>query len=371
VFEKILAGHPIALPQLGSSNRARRIMPRTKKGQLARLIPERSGAIEDYLASIVESSDDAIISIDLNGIIRSWNKGAERLYGYTVDEAVDRPITMLIPADRQNEELAIIERIKRGERIDHYETVRRRNDGSLVESSLTVSPIRTREGNIIGASKIARDITERNQAYRYQQFLIRELQHRTQNLFTVIQSIVNSSLRDEHTLVEAKQALDGRLRALAQTHSLLADAAWEGAPLAEIIKQTLGSFSDRLSICGCDIILNTPAAQQFALAVHELATNAVKYGALSVPNGRVAIACMIERTNENGNLSFLWKETDGPPIVFPPTRKGFGSVILLDRAKQFGQHVKLDYDPEGVRYELRCRLSTIETGRKGSPLQAP
>jgi len=116
------------------------------------------------LASIVESSDDAIISKDLNGIITSWNKGARRLFGYTAREAVGQSVTMLIPPDRLNEESAILERIRRGEAVEHYETVRRRKDGQLLDISLTISPIKNAEGQVVGASKIARDITDRKKA---------------------------------------------------------------------------------------------------------------------------------------------------------------------------------------------------------------
>jgi PAS domain S-box-containing protein len=108
--------------------------------------------------AIVESSVDAIISKDLAGVIITWNRGAQRLFGYTAEEAIGRSVTMLIPADRPDEEPMILGRVRRGERIDHYETVRRRKDGSLVDISLTVSPIKDEAGNIVGASKIARDI---------------------------------------------------------------------------------------------------------------------------------------------------------------------------------------------------------------------
>ena len=129
-------------------------------------ITERKQA-EEYaqrLATIVEFSDDAIVSKDLNGVITSWNRGAERLFGYTAEEAIGKPITILIPPDRQNEEPGILERIRRGQQVDHYETVRRRKDGSLVDISLTASPVKNAQGKIIGASKIARNITERRQA---------------------------------------------------------------------------------------------------------------------------------------------------------------------------------------------------------------
>ncbi|HXB75403.1 MAG TPA: PAS domain S-box protein [Candidatus Acidoferrales bacterium] len=116
------------------------------------------------LSAIVDSSDDAIISKDLNGVITSWNNGAERLFGYTAAETIGKPITMLIPEERLEEEPKILERLRRGQRVDHFETVRRKKDGSLIDISLTISPVRDADGAVIGASKIARDITERKRA---------------------------------------------------------------------------------------------------------------------------------------------------------------------------------------------------------------
>ena len=117
-----------------------------------------------HLAAIVESSNDAIISKDLSGIITSWNRGAHLIFGYTAAEVIGKPITILMPDDRVNEEPGILDRIRRGEVIDHYETIRRRKDGQLLDISLNVSPIYAEDGRIIGASKIARDITERKRA---------------------------------------------------------------------------------------------------------------------------------------------------------------------------------------------------------------
>jgi two-component system, OmpR family, sensor histidine kinase VicK len=111
------------------------------------------------LAAIVESSEDAIVSKDLNGIIMSWNQGAERIFGYRADEVLRKPITILIPPDRPDEEPEILRRVRQGQRVEHYETVRRRKDGTLVDVSLTVSPVKDPKGRIIGVSKIARDIT--------------------------------------------------------------------------------------------------------------------------------------------------------------------------------------------------------------------
>lgn len=146
--------------------------PEREPTNWSRIHPQDQMETQSHLlAAIVESSDDAIISKDLNGIITTWNSGAERIFGYTAIEIIGRPVTDLIPPDRQAEEPNILARLRRGERIDHFETVRRRKDGSDVHISLTVSPVRDMSGKIVGASKIARDISERKRAEVQQQVL--------------------------------------------------------------------------------------------------------------------------------------------------------------------------------------------------------
>jgi PAS domain S-box-containing protein len=135
---------------------------------------KQAEAVKAQMAAIVESSDDAIVSKDLNGIITSWNKGAQKLFGYTAEEVIGKSITILSPPDRENEESYILDRIRRGEGVDHYETVRRRKDGSEIDISLTVSPIRDKSGKVIGASKIARDISERKRIEMEREELLRK-----------------------------------------------------------------------------------------------------------------------------------------------------------------------------------------------------
>ena len=130
--------------------------------------------LSSLLASIVETSDDAIVSKNLDGVITSWNRGAERMFGYSAGEVVGQPITIVIPEDRQSEECEILTRVRRGGRIDHFETVRQRKDGSLIVVSLTVSPVKNAEGKIVGASKIARDITEQKRSQQQIATLARE-----------------------------------------------------------------------------------------------------------------------------------------------------------------------------------------------------
>ena len=126
------------------------------------------------LATVAETSEDAIITKDLNGIITSWNKAAERIFGYSADEVIGKPVSVLIPPDRPDEEPTILERLRKGQRIEHYETVRQRKDGTLIDISLSVSPLADATGRIVGASKIARDITERRRATTRQEMLVRE-----------------------------------------------------------------------------------------------------------------------------------------------------------------------------------------------------
>jgi PAS domain S-box-containing protein len=196
-----------------------------------------------YLASIVESSDDAIVSKNLDGIITSWNSGAERVFGYTAKEAIGQPITIVIPQNRQDEERTILSRIRRGERIDHFETVRQCKHGSLIFVSLTVSPVKDAAGKIVGASKIARDITEQKRSQEQITTLAREAEHRSKNLLASVQAAVNLSQSD--TSQGLKHAIEGRIKALANVHSLFAETRWIGAELSTIATQELAPYVEK------------------------------------------------------------------------------------------------------------------------------
>src|SRR5215471_1810256 len=195
-----------------------------------------------WLASIVESSDDAIIGESLDGIIMSWNNGAQRLYGYTVEETVGKPITILIPPDRYNEERTIMERIKRGERVDHYETIRQRKDGSSVNVSLAGSPVKNAEGEIIGASRIARDITERKRAEAREKMLTAELDHRVKNVLARVAMVIVSSRQGSGSIDEFARSLGGRVNAMAAAHALLSQGDWEAVGLDALVRNQLAPY---------------------------------------------------------------------------------------------------------------------------------
>jgi PAS domain S-box-containing protein len=303
-----------------------------------------------FLASIVQSSDDAIVSKSLDGIITSWNKGAERVFGYTAEEAVSQPITIVIPQDRQDEERKILTRIRRGERIEHFETVRQRKHGSVIWVSLTISPIKNAEGKIVGASKIARDITEQKRTTDQIATLAREAEHRSKNLLANVQAMVNLSQAD--AVADLKKAVEGRIQALANVHSLFVATRWIGAELSTIATQELAPYSGtgekRVRIDGPQVLLEPNTAQAVAVALHELATNAAKYGALSRANGRVELKWSHEA---NGRLNLRWMETGGP-TVRPPTRTGFGGRVIEQMIAQLKGESRLDWRTEGLVCEI-------------------
>lgn len=494
------------------------------------------------LAAIVASSSDAIVGKTLDGVITNWNAAAERLFGYTAEEIIGRSILTLIPQDRQGEETDIIAQIRRGARIEHYETVRQRKDGSLVDISITVSPIIGGDGTIIGASKIARDISERKrsemllrqQAHRLEtlnrvsriisrdldldrivqavtdiatdlsgaqfgaffynvvdksgesymlytfsgishdlegigmprntplfaptfsgveivrsddirqdphygmnppyfgmppghlpvvsylavpvvsssgevvgglffgheepamfpvdtetlisaiagqaavaidnarlhkaaqaeieqrrraeearELLLHEIKHRVKNTLATVQAIASQSFRGAPP--EESRAFVARLHALSDAHNLLTRQNWDMVDMDKVAERALRPFIDgeqqRIAVSGSDISINSDKALLLSMVLHELGTNAVKYGALSTNTGSVEIRWQLEQPDGQQVLSLEWQERGGP-IVTPPTRKRFGTR-MIERALRGQQGAaRFEYEPEG----LTCRL---------------
>lgn len=322
------------------------------------------------IAAIVESSEDAVLTKDLNGIITSWNHGAGRLFGYAADEVIGKPVTILIPAERQDEEPTILARIRRGERIDHYETVRQRKDGSTVDISLTVSPVKNQEGKIIGASKIARDITARRRAEQQQRLLLREMDHRVKNLFALASGVVALSARSATTPGGLASTVRDRLTALARAHALTLPVTSEGGKRIEqsttlhtLIRTILSPYENRsagdqarIAISGPDIQLAGGPVTTFALLLHEFATNAAKYGALSTPTGDIDIAC----SEREGQFTLTWQERGGPRIDSHSDSEGFGTMLARSTVRdQLGGEISRDWKPEGLAIRLSVAKDRI------------
>jgi PAS domain S-box-containing protein len=466
------------------------------------------------LAAIVESSDDAIISKDLSGIIATWNGGAEKLFGYEAEEAIGKPITILIPPERQGEEPEIVARIKRGERIEHYETVRLRKDGRRIDVSLTISPIVDAAGEVVGASKIARDVSERKRTeatqaalYRFtdklfragcvddvyeaaldaicralecdrasilmfdhtgvmrfvawrglsegyrraveghspwsreskdpqpitiddighaeldaslkatvnaegiaalafipliargelvgkfmayyptphvftegeldvavtiarqlgfsvermraeeaKELLLNESKHRIKNTLAAVQAIAGQTLRN--TAPDEQRAFLARLHALGEAHDLLTAEDWDQAPLREMVSRSLKPFApnrhDRIVVDGPSVAVPAQSSLMLTLCLHELATNAAKYGALSNGTGQLHVGWELLGNGSDRKVRLTWRETGGPPVV-APERKGFGSLLIEQSFAASGESC-FEYRPDGLQCSLEIPL---------------
>lgn len=455
------------------------------------------------LAAIVKASRDAIWSWNTHGVITSWNAEAQRLFGYAADEIIGKSLLTLVPDERVERAREAIAKLLHGEFYGQYETVRMRKDGRRIDVELTVSPIYSAPGTIIGVATVCRDITQRKDVeaqlrlaieaaqhkteelaesearYRWALmagrlvhwetdlkagtrtwtkeamalfglsllsgrgcfggeadefklsvhpddrhlvegfyeladkqdwfpveyrilrpdgtvrwlsgggqvvardaggkasrlvsvvaditdrkvaedhvgFLMRELTHRSKNLLTVVQAIADQTGRTAETMSEFQTRFTQRLRALAASHDLLVLQNWQGAALARLVHDQLaplaGSGQERVSVSGPDVVLNPKATEAVGLALHELATNAVKYGALSVPAGRVLISWAFDNFPfDSRELRLSWVERGGP-IVKPPVRKGFGHAVFeRSVAKSLSGRVVMDFAPEGLGWEL-------------------
>jgi len=199
------------------------------------------------------------------------------------------------------------------------------------------------------------DYLERKRAEEVEGTLIREIQHRSNNLLAVIQAIAHRSLAGDQPLPQARRAFEARLHALARANRQLTKSSWSGVNLAEIVRLELEPFAGRTVIEGVNVKLGPQYAQSFSLALHELATNAAKYGALSSASGKVGVCWTIVSEGRTSQLKFKWQESGGPPVT-APTRHGFGTSLV----KATFKNARFDYAPEGLRCEIDVLLGRAD-----------
>lgn len=322
------------------------------------LSPTKNEIMAARLATIVANSDDAIVSKTLEGFITSWNAGAERIFGYSVDEMVGQHITRIIPPELHEEEARIISKLKAGERIEHFETVRVAKDGRRIHLSISVSPMRDSHGRIIGASKVARDITERKRAEEMQRLLLDELNHRIKNTLATVQAIATQTLRRAASPTDFVESFNGRIKAMARAHALLAGGSFQGAEITDLVREQLllsGEPDPRIAWAGPSITLEAQPALHLALVLHELGTNARKHGALSTPNGRVTVNWQV-RVGDARSLQLNWCEAGGPPVT-APTTQGFGSILIEQSLRAHGGEVSVTYAVSGLTCQIDLPLS--------------
>jgi PAS domain S-box-containing protein len=322
----------------------------------------RSMTAEARLSAIVDSSFDAIIGKDINSIITDWNPAAQRMFGYTAEEAIGRSILMLIPESLQDEEIEIISKIKNGERVDSFDTTRRRKDGSLIFVSLTISPIKDADGTIVGASKIARDITAKRENERRIHNLLREVNHRVKNQFAVILSMIRETANRTDTNEEFMRHIRERITALSRSHDLLVSSEWSGASLFELVQEQLKPFGheERIALSGPLVTLQPNAVQYLGMAFHELGTNSAKYGALANAAGRIDVRWSID----GEEILIVWEEMsrDRGKGDADPARRGFGNVVLQRITPQsVGGAATLERTAGRVTWSLKAPTRSVVT----------
>ncbi len=328
------------------------------------------------LSAIVQSSQDGIISHDLQGIITSWNAGAEALYGYTEAEALGQPMTLLMDGSFAAEWPTILRQLRQGQMIARFDSLRRMKSGHMLDVTLSVSPIHDEGRHVIGASEVARDVSDRKAAERKAGLLLRELDHRVKNILAIVLAVVTQTVRRNPSPATFAVEIEGRIKAIAQAHSLLTEAGEGEMSLSAMFATELTAFrralppGDRditgsgtnIDISGPEVSLTPKAGLAMAMAIHELASNAAKYGALSVPAGRVDGHWRVTGPGIRRVLTLVWTERGGPPVKVP-MRRGFGTTLIEQTMEyQFESQVCRVFAPGGVECTFVVPL-TEDVGR--------
>lgn len=315
---------------------------------------------EHTVRELLNALPAAIYTTDAEGRLTFFNRAAEELAGrkpeigkdnWCVTHRLYRTDGTPLPHDQCPMAVAVRERRP----IRDVEAIAERPDGTRMPFMPFPTPLYDADGNFIGAVNMLVDLTSRKAGEAKEKLLVRELQHRSNNLLSVVQTIASRSLSTATSLSGAKAIFEARLHALARAHRRLTDSDWIGVELSEIITAELEPFAPRTKVEGPSITLGPQRAQDFSLAIHELVTNAVKYGALSRLGGEVGVSWKIESNGRGKVLKFHWRERGGPPVA-KPSREGFGTLLLnsvLDSAT-------LDYPPEGFSCDLGLLLSSLE-----------
>lgn len=310
---------------------------------------------EERFRLVVEAAPSGMVMTDGAGRILMINGLAETLFGYEHGELVGRPIETLVPPAMHDLHPRLREsHMKGGPRPVKGEVTGRRKDGRDIPLEVGVNPILTSEG--IRAIATVSDIAERKRTEAQRELLLAELNHRVKNTLAVVQGLAYQTFRS--TDAAARRAFEGRLQALATAHDLLTRSHWESTSLDQLVNDALkpaGANRARIVASGPAIRLTPHAALTIALALHELFTNTLKYGALSTDDGQVRLTW--QHFASSGKLRIEWRE-EGGPLVVPPTHRGFGS-LLLERtlAKDLDGRVALAFEPRGVVCVIEMPIS--------------
>ncbi|HVU64668.1 MAG TPA: ABC transporter substrate binding protein [Phycisphaerales bacterium] len=336
---------------------------------------------EQRLRLMVESTPLAVISWNTDFTVASWNPGAQRLFGWSSQEAIGRHASFIIPEAARSyveQRWRNLLANKGGLRASNQNL---RKDGEIVYCEWYNTPLVDPSGKVLGVASLVEDVTDRRLAQQRQDLMMAELDHRVKNNLAAVISLAEQTGRNAPGYPEFLDTFMGRLRAMARMHSVLAGSRWKGADLRTLVTRTLEAFgtgaAGRVSVQGDDAKLSPRAAQAIAMALNELATNAAKYGALSVQSGSVRVSWEVEPLDAGKRrLRLKWEEHDGPPVS-PPTRRGFGSELIEGAiAYELRGTARLGFHPKGVTCDFDLVLpSELESdyppGLDNAPAAGP
>lgn len=332
---------------------------RTLEREQRRLMEELATNLQRYELGM-QSSNVTVFTQDRELRYTSISKP---MFGKTVNEIIGRTDEEVLPAANR---LSIVgvkrELLKTGQsQRQEIRVVEQVNDTEIERwYDLHMDPLRDISGAIVGLTTSSVDITERKAAESHLRMLMHELTHRSKNLLAVIQAMAHQTGRQAGSVSRFLDRFGERLQALAKSHDILVQEDWHGASLIELVRSQLGHYLDQsgsqISIRGPSLQLKPEGAQALGLALHELATNASKYGALSVTAGRVSVEWKRIPTSKGGGLELIWEEKGGPKVE-PPKTRGFGTLVIeRNLARSMDAEVKLEFNPDGVM----CRVQIPE-----------
>jgi PAS domain S-box-containing protein len=309
--------------------------------------------------SLLEHLPIGLVVVDPRAHIVFVNECVEQMLGYDRGELLGQSVEVLVPERLRVAHADMRRAFAEGPRDRPMgagrDLVALHRDGSEIPVEIGLKPMRHEGRDYVLATLV--DIRERKRLEDRQRLLIGELNHRIQNLFAVVQSVALSSLPGDRSIMDAREAFIERLQSLGRAYTMMTEQEWQGAPLRQILEAETSAFADRVSLAGIDVMVRQKAAQSFVLLLHELTTNAVKYGALSAPAGRIDVRWSVGGDDCPGMFVLSWDETSGPTVV-PPTRTGFGRKIIDDTMRRIGKY-QIEYAPTGLKFRMEAPIAKV------------
>ena len=311
-----------------------------------------------FPALLLDSLEQAVVATDLKGNILYWNRFAEKLHGWRAVEVLGKNVLDVKPADQSADEAReLVQRVLRGESWSGEITLRRK-DGTTFPAFVTASPLYDAKQRVIGIASACHDISQRRAAERQNEIVLAEQAHRLKNMLAIVKSLASQTARQSSSTDDFMASFTSRLSAVAAANDLLMNRGGEATTLEELAHATLDPMMDtmRVRLSGPNVLLQRRMILPFSMLLHELYTNAAKYGALSAAAGMIDVVWQHDEDEGQAWLTFEWRESQGPRVE-PPRKRGFGSV-LIERAiaRELNAEIALDFDPAGLCCRLRTKL---------------